>query len=141
MGYQFRPPNRAPHPVRVTTGHPVGHDTERVIIAYDYPLLGVFWTMLLFFLWFAWLMLLFYVFIDIFRSHDLSGVLKALWLIFVIVLPFLGLFVYLLARGNKMAEHRAADAVAQDAAFKSYVQADGRYERPRRSAHAAGGAP
>jgi hypothetical protein len=91
-------------------------------IAYDYPLgsilLSVFW----FFLFFAWLMALFHVFADIFRSHDMGGLAKAVWLIFVIALPFLGVFVYLIARGGKMTEHAVADAEAQDAALQSYVK-------------------
>ncbi len=74
-----------------------------MILAYDYPLLGVFWTLLVFFIFVAWLMALFRVFGDIFTSRDLSGVAKAAWLIFVIVFPFLGVFVYLVARGSHMA--------------------------------------
>jgi hypothetical protein len=91
-------------------------------LAYDYPLLGVMWTMLVFFLFFAWIMCLFYVFSDIFRSHDMGGFAKFIWIFFIIVLPFLGVLVYLLARGDKMAEHRMADMKAQDDAFKQYVQ-------------------
>ena len=72
------------------------------MLAYDYPLLGIFWTMLWFFLWFAWIVILFRVFADIFRSHDLGGFAKALWSIFVILVPFLGVFVYLIARGHHM---------------------------------------
>ena len=92
------------------------------MLAYDYPILGVFWSMFIFFLWFVWIMALFYVFADIFRSHDLGGFAKCMWLIFVIFLPFLGVFVYLLARGDKMAEHAAKQAEAQDAAMRNYVQ-------------------
>src|SRR5687767_6468361 len=80
------------------------------------------WTMLWFFLWFIWIWLLIVVFSDIFRSHDLSGWGKALWTIFVIVLPYLGVFVYLIARGHKMRDHAVKDAQAQDAAFRDYVQ-------------------
>src|SRR5690348_8796651 len=69
-----------------------------------------------------WLMLLFRVFADIFRSHDLSGVAKALWVIFVIVAPFLGVLVYVIARGSKMAEHAQAAAQAQQAAAQQYIQ-------------------
>ena len=92
------------------------------MLAYDYPLLSVFWSMFIFFVWIVWIMALFHVFADIFRSPDLGGFAKALWLIFVILLPFLGVFVYLLARGNKMAEHAAERAEAQDAAMRSYVK-------------------
>ena len=79
-------------------------------------------SMLYFFLFFIWILLLFHVFADIFRSHDLSGVAKTLWLVFIIILPFLGVFVYLIARGGKMAEHAAESAQAQDAAMRQYVQ-------------------
>ena len=92
------------------------------MLAYDYPLLGLFWTMLWFFLWFAWLMLLFRVFADIFRSKDMGGFAKALWSIFVIFLPFLGVLIYVIARGHKMTERDIADAQRNEAAFRSYVQ-------------------
>ena len=92
------------------------------MLAYDYPILGVFWTMLWFFLWIAWIVLLFRVIFDIFRSHDMGGLGKALWAIFVIVVPFLGVFVYLIARGHSMADRDVEQAQAQEAAFKSYVQ-------------------
>jgi hypothetical protein len=82
----------------------------------------VFWSMLWFFMWFIWIWLLIIVFSDIFRSRDLSGWGKALWSIFVIVLPYLGVFVYLIARGKKMGEHAAEAAQAQDAAMRQYVQ-------------------
>ena|SRR5436190_671623 len=91
-------------------------------VAYDYPLLGVMWTMLVFFIFFAWIMCLFHVFADIFRSHDMGGFAKFVWVLFIIIVPFLGVLVYLLARGDKMAEHRLADMQAQDQAFKQYVQ-------------------
>jgi hypothetical protein len=92
------------------------------MIAYDYPLLGVFWSMLWFFLWFAWIMLLFRTIGDIFRSSDLGGWGKALWTIFVVVAPFLGVFVYLIARGHSMSDRDIEQARAQQAAFTSYVK-------------------
>ncbi len=92
------------------------------MLAYDYPILGLFWTMLWLFLWIAWLMLLFRVIIDIFRSKDMGGWGKALWAIFVVVLPFLGVFVYLIARGHAMADRDAEQAQAQRAAFDAYVR-------------------
>ena len=92
------------------------------MLGYDYPFLGLFWTMLVWFLWIAWFFLLFRVIFDIFRSRDLGGWGKALWAIFVIFAPFLGVFVYLIARGGSMTDRDVADAQAQDAAFKSYVQ-------------------
>jgi Short C-terminal domain/Phospholipase_D-nuclease N-terminal len=82
----------------------------------------VFWSMLWFFLWFIWIWLLIVVFGDIFRSRDLSGWAKALWSIFIIVLPYLGVFVYLIARGQKMGEHAAQAAAAQEAQLRQYVQ-------------------
>ena len=82
----------------------------------------VFWSMLWFFLFFIWIWLLIVVFGDIFRSRDLSGWSKALWTIFVIFLPYLGVFVYLIARGHKMQEHTLQAAKEQDAAFRQYVQ-------------------
>ena len=82
----------------------------------------VFWSMIWFFLFFMWIWLIIVIFSDIFRSHDLSGWSKALWTIFIIFLPFLGIFVYLIARGGKMRDHAVQDAQAQDAAFRAYVQ-------------------
>jgi hypothetical protein len=81
-------------------------------------LLSMFW----FFLFFLWIMLLFRVFADVFRSRDMSGFAKVLWLVFVIVLPYLGVFVYLIVRGNKMAEHEIADVQAQQAAMQDYIR-------------------
>jgi hypothetical protein len=78
--------------------------------------------MLYFFLFIIWIWLLITVFIDIFRSRDIGGGAKALWCIFVIVLPFLGVFVYLIARGGKMQERAATDAAQQQKAFDSYIK-------------------
>ncbi len=93
-----------------------------MLIASEWGAGQVFWSMMWFFLWFIWIWLLIIVFSDIFRSHDLSGWAKALWTIFVIVVPYLGVFVYLIARGHKMSEHAAQAAQQQDAAFRQYVQ-------------------
>jgi hypothetical protein len=82
----------------------------------------VFWSMLWFFFFFIEIWLLIMVFTDIFRSHDLGGLGKALWTIFVIVLPLLGILIYLIARGNKMAEHAVEVAQAQDAAAQAYIR-------------------
>jgi|SRR5580704_6446703 hypothetical protein len=92
------------------------------MLATNYPILDAFLTMLYFFLFIIWIWLLITVFIDIFRSHDMGGVAKSLWVIFVIVLPFLGVFVYLIARGGKMHERAAADAAQQQKAFDAYVK-------------------
>jgi hypothetical protein len=82
----------------------------------------VFWSMLWFFLFVIWIWLLISVFTDIIRSHDMSGWAKAAWAIFIIVLPYLGVFVYLIARGHKMAEHAEADARRRDEMFRGYVR-------------------
>jgi hypothetical protein len=82
----------------------------------------VFWSMLWFFLFFIWIWLLFVVFGDIFRSDDLSGWGKALWTIFIILVPYLGVFVYLIARGHKMQDRSMRDAANAEAQFRGYVQ-------------------
>src|SRR4051795_4054859 len=78
--------------------------------------------MLWFFLFFIWITILIRVFADIFRSHDMGGGAKALWVIFVIIVPYLGVFVYLIARGHKMSEHAMEAAQANDAARRAYIQ-------------------
>lgn len=92
------------------------------MLAYDYPLLGVFWTFMFWFLWIAWILLLFRVIFDIFRSRDLGGVGKAFWALFVIVLPWLGVLVYLIARGGRMAERDIEEATAREEAFQDYIR-------------------
>ncbi|AZM88642.1 MULTISPECIES: SHOCT domain-containing protein [Streptomyces] len=89
---------------------------------YDYPLLNFFWTMMLIFLWVLWFMLLFRIIADIFRDDGLSGWGKAGWTVFVILLPFLGVFVYLIARGRGMGERELKLAQQQEQAFRSYVR-------------------
>ena len=93
-----------------------------MVTVWEYSPGDVFFSMLWFFLFFIWIWLLISVFGDIFRSDDLGGWGKALWTILVIVLPYLGVFVYLIARGHKMAEHAQQAAQAQDAAAKAYIQ-------------------
>jgi Short C-terminal domain len=88
----------------------------------SYPILNVFWSMLMFFLWLIWIWVLVMVFIDIFRSPDLSGWAKALWFVFVLVIPLVGVLVYLIARGGKMHEHATQQARDQDREFRAYVQ-------------------
>ncbi len=92
------------------------------MLADDFGTGQVFWSMLWFFMFFIWIWLLIVVFSDIFRSHDLSGFAKTLWVIFIIVVPYLGVFVYLIARGHKMSEHAAQAAQAQDQANRQYIQ-------------------
>ena len=88
----------------------------------SYPLLNVFWTILEFFLLVIWIWILIMVFTDIFRSHDLSGWAKALWFVFVLFIPLIGVLAYLIVRGGSMHERQARQAQQQDAEFRSYVQ-------------------
>ena len=90
--------------------------------SYSYPLLGAFWTIFLVFLWVIWIWVLIWVFIDIFRSRDLSGWAKALWFLFVLFIPLIGVVVYLIARGGSMNERAAQQARQQGQEFRSYVQ-------------------
>lgn len=90
---------------------------------HDYPLMNAFLTMMWVFIWILWFFLLFKVIIDIFRSHELGGWGKAGWLIFVIILPYLGVFVYLIARGKNMAAHDQQDYQASQDAFNAQVKA------------------
>jgi len=92
------------------------------MLASDFGTGQVFWSMLWFFMFFIWIWLLITVFADIFRSHDMGGFAKFLWVIFVIFLPYLGVFVYLIARGHKMSEHALEQAQANDAAARAYIQ-------------------
>jgi len=92
------------------------------MLGYTYPLLNIFWSMMLFFLFFLWIWVLVMVFMDIFRSHDIGGFAKALWFIFVLIIPLVGVLVYLIARGGKMHERAMRDAQAQDQAFRAYVK-------------------
>lgn len=92
------------------------------MLAYDYPLAGALWTMFVLFMWIIWFWLLITVFADLFRDHETSGVAKALWCIFVIFLPFLGVFVYLIARGGGMAERSMKQQQAAKAEFDAYVR-------------------
>jgi Short C-terminal domain/Phospholipase_D-nuclease N-terminal len=93
-----------------------------MVFAADYPFLDVFWTMLVFFFWVIWIWILITVLIDLFRRHDISGWGKAAWALFVIVLPYLGVFVYLITQGGKMAERRAEEIRASQASFDQYVR-------------------
>jgi Short C-terminal domain/Phospholipase_D-nuclease N-terminal len=90
--------------------------------SYSYPLLGAFWTILEIFLWVLWIWVLIYVFIDIFRSHDLSGWAKALWFLFVLFIPLIGVLVYLIARGDSMQERAVRQAQQDDREVRNYIQ-------------------
>ena len=92
------------------------------MLASQYPFADAMWTMLIFFVWILWFWLLFTVFVDIFRRHDISGWGKTGWIIFCILLPFLGVFVYLISQGHGIAERNAERAQAQKAQFDDYVR-------------------
>jgi hypothetical protein len=92
------------------------------VLAADYPFLDVLWTMLIFFTWVIWFWLLITVFADIFRRRDIGGGQKTLWIIFAILLPFLGVFAYLISQHDNMAERNMKQAQAQRAEFDEYVQ-------------------
>ena len=90
--------------------------------AADYPFMDVFWSMLIFFFWVIWIWILITVLVDLFRRHDLSGWGKAAWALFVIVLPYLGVFIYLITQGRHMAERQAADVQASQAALDDRIR-------------------
>ena len=92
------------------------------MFAADYPFIDVFWSMLIFFFWVIWIWILVTVLIDVFRRHDLSGWGKAAWALFMIVLPYLGVFIYLITQGKEMAERRATEVRDSQASFDSYVR-------------------
>ena len=92
------------------------------VLAADYPFLDVLWTLLVIFAWVIWFWLLIVVFGDVFRRHDIGGGKKVVWLIFVIFLPFIGVFAYLIANSDGMAQRNAERAQAQQAQFDDYVR-------------------
>jgi hypothetical protein len=91
-------------------------------IAADYPFLDVLWTMIIFFCWVAWIWIVITVFIDVFRRDDISGWGKAAWVVFVIILPFLGVLIYLIAQHDGMRDRSVKQAQAQKQAFDDYVR-------------------
>ena len=93
-----------------------------MLVAADYPFLEVLWTMLIFFAWVIWFWILITVFADLFRRRDIGGGAKVLWSIFVIVLPFLGVFIYLLTQNDGMVERRTKEAEAAQGEFNDYVR-------------------
>jgi hypothetical protein len=88
----------------------------------DYTFLDVLWSMFIFFLWIIWFWLLFTVFVDVFRRHDIGGGKKTIWLIFVIILPFLGVFIYIITQNDGMTQRNLERAQAQRAQFDQYVR-------------------
>ena len=93
-----------------------------MLFAADYPFFDVFWTILIFFMWVIWLWILVTVLMDLFRRHDIGGWGKAAWTLFVVVLPYLGVFAYLITQGKEMAERKNAEMQASRASFDSYVR-------------------
>jgi hypothetical protein len=92
------------------------------MFAYDYPILGFFWTVLILMLWIWWLFLLFRIIFDIFRRHDLGGWGKAGWLILTLIIPFLGVLIYVIVNGQGMAERAMADAQKADQQTQEYIR-------------------
>ena len=103
-----------------------------MVIAADYPFMDLLWSMIIFFAWVAWIWILIVILTDVFRRHDIGGWTKALWTIFLVVIPFLGVLVYLIAQHDGMAERQQKDVQAQQAQFDSYV---------RQAAGTGGGGP
>jgi ABC-type multidrug transport system fused ATPase/permease subunit len=102
---------------------PLAHlDKEDTVIVADVSFGDIFWSVLWFFFLFIWLMVLFHVFSDLFRDHSVSGVTKTLWVLFLVFLPFLAAFVYLIARGKGMTERSAAQQQRAQEQFAGYVQ-------------------
>jgi ABC-type transport system involved in cytochrome bd biosynthesis fused ATPase/permease subunit len=93
-----------------------------VLAEADYPFLNILWTMIIFFAWVAWIWVVISILSDIFRRHDIGGWHKAIWVLFVIILPFVGVLIYLIAEHDGMQERTMAQAKAQQQAFDSYVQ-------------------
>ena len=93
-----------------------------MVLADDFGAGQVFVDLLMFVVFFIWIWLLIVVFSDLFRSHDLSGWAKAAWVIGIVILPYLGVLLYLIVRGSKMAQHAQQAALAQDAAARTYIQ-------------------
>jgi hypothetical protein len=92
------------------------------MLAYDFPVLSLFFSMIWFFIWIAWLFLVFRTVVDIFRSHDLGGLGKALWLLFVVLAPYLGVFVYVIARGRDMSSREMQRAADNEESLRQYVR-------------------
>jgi Phospholipase_D-nuclease N-terminal/Short C-terminal domain len=93
-----------------------------LLVAADYPFLDVLWTLIVFFAWVAWIWITITCFIDIFRRHDIGGLHKAAWVVFIIVIPFLGVLVYLIAQHDGMRDRTLEQAKAQQAAMDQYVR-------------------
>jgi hypothetical protein len=93
-----------------------------VFIAADYPFLDVFWTIIIFFFWVIWIWIVITVLVDVFRRHDIGGFAKALWVIFVVIVPWLGVLIYLIVEHDGMRDRSMKQAQAQKAALDDYVR-------------------
>ena len=93
-----------------------------MILAADYPFLNIFWTIIIVFAWVAWFWVLIMIISDLFSRHDIGGWGKALWMLFVIIVPFLGVFIYLIAEGKGMGERRAAQIQDAQQQFDAHVR-------------------
>ena len=93
-----------------------------MLVGADYPFLDVLWTMIIFFCFFIWIWLLFTIFADLFRRKDIGGGTKALWIVFVILLPYLGVLVYIIAEHKGMADRNVKQMQQQQEQFDDYVQ-------------------
>ena len=93
-----------------------------VLIAADYPFIDVLWTMIIFFFWVIWIWIVVTVLSDVFRRHDIGGWAKAAWVVFVVILPWLGVLIYLIAQHDGMRERRVKDVQAQKQEFDEYVR-------------------
>ena len=93
-----------------------------MVIAADYPFLNILWSMIIFFCWVVWIWMMIVILTDVFRRHDISGWGKAAWTVFLIVLPFLGVLVYLISQHDKMADRSAEAARGQQAELDHYVK-------------------
>jgi hypothetical protein len=100
----------------------VGGEGVRMVIAADYPFLDILWSMIIFFTWVVWIWIMIVILTDVFRRNDIGGWSKALWVIFLIILPFLGALVYLIANHDGMAQRSAKEAKGQQAQFDDYVR-------------------
>ena len=113
---------RRPPPMRVSALDSDESELSDMPIAADYPFLDVLWTLIIFFFWVIWIWIVITVFMDLFRRHDVSGWGKAAWVVFVIVLPFLGVLIYLIAQHDGMRERSMQQAQAQKQQFDEYVR-------------------
>ena len=93
-----------------------------MVVAADYPFLDVFWTIIIFFFWVIWIWIVIQVLIDVFRRHDIGGFAKALWVIFVVIVPWLGVLIYLIVEHDGMRERSMKQAQAQRREFDDYVR-------------------